>query len=125
MKLVKDFFNDIIKYWYLVVLLLGLIILRILGYENCLFHLLFKYPCPSCGLTRAFLAFFKGDFKLAFYYHPLFILIPLVLLLFFFRKVKALKALYYKNIIWYFIIIIFLLTYIIRVLISFPKPFIN
>ena len=32
--------------------------------------------CPLCGTTRAWTAFFRGDFALAFTCHPLFLLIP-------------------------------------------------
>ncbi len=36
--------------------------------------------CPFCGMTRAYLAFFSGDFKLALQYHELFYLgIPCML----------------------------------------------
>ncbi|MBO5182799.1 MAG: DUF2752 domain-containing protein [Bacilli bacterium] len=43
----------------------------------CFFKLLFKLPCPGCGLTRAFLEIFKLNITKAFYYNilsiPLFI----------------------------------------------------
>lgn len=32
----------------------------------------FDLPCPGCGLTRATVAAFNGDFSAAFSYHPLF-----------------------------------------------------
>ncbi len=35
-----------------------------------------KIPCPTCGVTRAVIAFFKLDFNASIYYHPL--AIPLV-----------------------------------------------
>ena len=34
--------------------------------------------CPCCGVTRAWLAFLTGQFYLAFQYHGLFPLIPLI-----------------------------------------------
>ncbi len=125
MSIIKDFFKDILRYWYLLVFLIFLVVLRIVGYENCLFHFIFHYPCPGCGLTRAFLSCFRGDFRQAFRYHPLFVLIPVIVVLFLFKNVKRLKWLYYKNLIWYFIIFVFILTYIIRIFVYFPQPFLN
>ena len=42
----------------------------------CPFRLLFRIPCPCCGLTRAWKAALQLDFLSAFYYHPLFWFIP-------------------------------------------------
>ncbi len=39
---------------------------------GCLLFNIFGIPCPSCGMTRAWLCFFFGEIKKAFYYHPLF-----------------------------------------------------
>lgn len=38
----------------------------------CLFNKLFLIECPSCGATRAFFSFLKGDFKAAYAYNPVF-----------------------------------------------------
>ncbi|MBR0576835.1 DUF2752 domain-containing protein [Proteiniclasticum sp. BAD-10] len=46
----------------------------------CIFYQLFGIPCPSCGMTRAFLHFLQGDLQEAFRFHPLFPLVPLLLL---------------------------------------------
>ena len=35
--------------------------------------------CPTCGVTRGWLAFFRGDIERAFQYHALFPLAPLFL----------------------------------------------
>ena len=42
--------------------------------------------CPGCGLTRACISALQLDFQWAFYFHPLFWMIPLGILLFLFRK---------------------------------------
>lgn len=39
---------------------------------GCLILALTGIPCPGCGMTRAYLAFFHMDFERAFLYHPLF-----------------------------------------------------
>lgn len=48
----------------------------------CLFLKFFHLKCPTCGMTRAFLAILDLDFSLALYYNllsiPLFILIIIV-----------------------------------------------
>jgi len=38
----------------------------------CIFKEIFSFPCPGCGMTRAFYAFFKGQFIDAFTYNILF-----------------------------------------------------
>ncbi|CDC60433.1 putative uncharacterized protein [Clostridium sp. CAG:448] len=40
---------------------------------------LFRFPCPACGVTRAWCALFGGQAALAFRYHPLFWLFPVIL----------------------------------------------
>ena len=52
----------------------------------CPFKLLTGVPCPGCGMTRAYLYLFEGDIQGAFYFHPLFWLIPLLVLLSFSGK---------------------------------------
>ena len=48
----------------------------------CLFKIVTGLPCPGCGLTRAFSAVMHGDMKSAFFFHPLFWLVPVAALLF-------------------------------------------
>jgi hypothetical protein len=38
---------------------------------RCPLKFLTGISCPSCGLTRSFLAFFNGNIELAYQYHPL------------------------------------------------------
>lgn len=35
-------------------------------------------PVPTCGMTRAYLSLLKLDLKSAFYYHPLFWVVPAI-----------------------------------------------
>lgn len=44
----------------------------------CVFYNLTGIPCPSCGMTRAYMSFFGGRFREAFSYHPLFWTVPLI-----------------------------------------------
>ncbi len=56
-------------------LVLGLGILYLTGI-GCPFRFLVGVPCPGCGITRACQAVLRLDFAGAFYYHPLFWLLP-------------------------------------------------
>ena len=42
----------------------------------CTLYNLFGVPCPACGMTRAFVSLFRLDIGRAFFYHPLFFLVP-------------------------------------------------
>lgn len=44
-------------------------------FYRCPFYLITGIPCPSCGMTRAVAAALHLDFKKAFEYHPLFLLL--------------------------------------------------
>ena len=49
--------------------------------NGCLFMYLFKFPCPGCGLTRANVAFLRGELAVALGYHPLFFMPQLIMAL--------------------------------------------
>ena len=72
-----------IKLYLLVVCVLILIgILMMLGLYRCPLRLLFGVPCPFCGMTRAFFAVIHGDPAAAFYYHPLWPIVAILLVLY-------------------------------------------
>lgn len=54
---------------------------------GCPIYRLTGVLCPTCGVTRGWLAFFQGDVGRAFQYHALFPLIPLFLFVFAHRSV--------------------------------------
>ena len=47
----------------------------LLVFYHCPFLCFFGVPCPGCGMTRALIAAAGLDFKAAFYYHPLFLVV--------------------------------------------------
>ena len=47
----------------------------------CPINLLFGVPCPSCGLTRAVLLIFRGDFAAALQMHALVYSLPVIAIL--------------------------------------------
>lgn len=81
----------------------SLISLMIIFRIPCLFRLFTGIPCPGCGLTRAYKSFMRGDIKQAFYYHPLFWTIPILI----FMLYKNVKNRYYVYILAIFLIIYF------------------
>lgn len=52
-----------------------LLLVTVIG---CPTYELFGIVCPCCGVTRAWLAFLQGDVLLAFRYHALFPMIPVI-----------------------------------------------
>lgn len=75
----------------------------------CIFWNVIGIPCPSCGMTRAYMALFHGDLNKAFFYHPLFWLVPFLVL----------APLYSKK--WFFFICgIFVVVWLYRMYIHFP-----
>ena len=50
----------------------------------CLFKLIFKIPCPGCGMTRAYLALLRLDIAGAFDMHPMFWSVPILLVFYLF-----------------------------------------
>ena len=63
---------------FLLIFLLSTSLLYLVTGSNCLVKAMIGIPCPTCGMTRAWLSFFRGDFGLSFFYHPLFWTIPIL-----------------------------------------------
>ena len=57
---------------------IGAYLLNRLHGTVCIFKTLTGIPCPGCGMTRALVAAARGRFELAFYFHPLFPLTPVL-----------------------------------------------
>ena len=68
-----------LKLVFLAVFILLLLIWYLLELP-CIPRLLTGIPCPTCGLTRAWLAAFQLDFADAFWQYPMFWSIPLLVL---------------------------------------------
>jgi len=54
---------------------------------GCILMRLTGISCPGCGLSRAYISFFKLDLRAAFAYHPLFFLLPPYVLYMLYRLV--------------------------------------
>lgn len=55
-------------------------------FYRCPFRLIFGIDCPSCGMTRAFFAALRLDFKASLSYHPLFPIVAVEILYLLFRN---------------------------------------
>jgi len=82
--------------------------------DFCVFKRIFGFPCPGCGMTRAWIALFKGELTQAFYYHPLFWTAPLLIaaIVIYIRKPKY----KWNKILLISICILYIVVYVIRVI---------
>lgn len=110
MKRIKDFF---------IIFLIGSFIL--IFNTKCIFKSIIGMPCPGCGLTRAWISFIKGDISKAFYWHPLFLMIPILsILIVLYFKGSFTRYRRYILIAIIIIIILYLVIYIARMRTLFP-----
>ncbi|NKF07677.1 DUF2752 domain-containing protein [Clostridium gasigenes] len=101
------------------IIILMFLIFFLTGGE-CIIKKITGVPCPSCGITRSFYYFVNLDFKQSFYYHPLFWLIPIVLIIVIYGK-KPLFRNKKIEVTFYIIITTLILgVYIIRMVNLFP-----
>ncbi len=71
--------------------------------------------CPGCGMTRAWLQVLQGHFYRAFYFHPLWWIVPIVFI-FFLYKDRLNKKIY--NIVLYILLLLFIVVYFYRFTLS-------
>ena len=69
--------------------------------------------CAGCGMSRAWMALFRLDFKAAFNYHPLFFM-PLIVVVIFLMKSRINKKIY--KIIMFTVIALFGIIYVYRMI---------
>lgn len=87
----KDFLNKHPWSKRILILILGIGLILFLD-VGCLYRRFLNFPCPGCGMTRAWSSFLTGHIKEAFYYHPLFLVVPIVFFCFIFDdKIKNKK----------------------------------
>lgn len=95
------------------IVILAIIVVAFL--YKCPYDYLFGISCPGCGMTRACFALLKLDFKLALYYHPLCVLMPILAIGFLLDKFNFIKIEEkYKKLILAIICLLFIFVYILR-----------
>ena len=69
------------RIWLRLALLAGMVALVLTAVRlkmPCLLRLVTGIPCPTCGMTRAWLSCFRLELGAAFTYHPMFWSIPVL-----------------------------------------------
>ncbi|MCL2415752.1 MAG: DUF2752 domain-containing protein [Defluviitaleaceae bacterium] len=102
---------------YVVFLAMGgiaLVVSLLTNFSICIFYRTTGVPCPSCGMTRAFRELFIADIAGAFWYHPLFFLVPLLPLLIWEKTPKFLSSV---------LLGVFLVVWVVRLVLFFPHTY--
>ena len=66
------------KYWLTILAITALYTLISALTIGCPFRFFFGISCPGCGMSRSLFSLLKGDIHMAFFYHPLFFLVPVL-----------------------------------------------
>jgi len=122
--LFKLAFKQISKYRFFViffVLYLTYFYFLYPGETNCLVKRTIGIPCMTCGMTRAFENLFMLNIKEAFYFHPLFLLVPFIGLVFLLQETMFFGKFYHSKLFWGIILLAFIVVYIIRMIMYFPN----
>ena len=113
----KNLKNPFKKYDVILIVIIFLVLTRF----TCLIKLITGFPCPGCGITRAYLSILNLNFKDAWNYHPLFWFIPPVVVFI----ILAHKTLFHnrkKEVIFLILVFsIFFSVYIYRLIMLFPN----
>jgi hypothetical protein len=83
----------------------------------CTFKLLFGIPCFTCGITRSIISFLNLDFKEAFIFHPL-LLIIIAYIIFGILDVLKIRNISKSEIYLLFSLLVFI--YFVRMYLYFP-----
>ena len=84
---------------------------------QCPTKMLFRLPCPFCGLTRAWISAFSADFSAAFRQHPLFLLAPVLIAMFAHTDSVRIKNKQLYDSVLVLIAAVFFIVYVIRMII--------
>ena len=119
MRLCKK--NKIIKFIFFAILTLIYIkILKNITGTACVVSGVTGFPCPGCGMTRAWISFLKGDITNAFKYNPLYLLVLFIAIGYLIIYIKNIKLKRLNKII-FTILVVFLMVYVIRMILYFPN----
>ena len=111
-----------IKKWIPILLVCAAVVL-LYYFIGCPFRFIFGVPCPGCGVTRAWFSFLSGDLIKAFDYHPLFLLMSVVILLLIVKNGKLFKNAFLNNIFIYGFSFSVAAVYVVRMFLFFPNVY--
>jgi len=86
----------------------------------CPFKAVTGLPCPGCGMTRAFLHLADGDIAGAFHFHPLFWLVPILIVVMIFKHKPLIAKIYRNQRFWLGTMMLVVTVYIARLVLYFP-----
>lgn len=96
------------------------IVLEILFHEVCFTKLMFGFPCPACGLTRATISLMRGKFSLALSYHPMLPMVILGAILLFFSRYVLVNDCKWIKVYGIIFVVLLVLCYIYRMSAMYP-----
>ncbi len=83
---------------------------------GCLIYRSIGIECPTCGMASAYYHLLVNqDIKAAYYYHPLFFMVPIIVVLVFINFIYLKEVNKYINYMLYLIFIIFMVVYFLRI----------
>ncbi len=113
--------KNLIDFLVVIALMGAMTLLFYISDIKCVFKYLIGIPCPGCGLTRAWLQFFKLDLMAALKWHPLFWIVPVIIVTSVFLKGKVFKSKAKNAVLWIIIAALIIGVYIIRMIALFPN----
>lgn len=120
-EIAKAIKEDIKKNYRPVLLcILVFIVLETIVHEVCFTKLMFGIPCPACGLTRASIAFMKGNLCLALSYHPMLPMVILGVILFLFSRYVLINDCKWIKVYGIIFVVLLVLCYIYRMITMYP-----
>ena len=99
---------------------IGWVLAGLLGYYfiyikllkiGCPIRYIWGIKCPGCGMTRAYQALLKGDVGAAYQHHPLFYLVPIMLVVWVFGRCFPKK---FQIVFWSLIASLFICCFFLR-----------
>ncbi|HEX3030153.1 MAG TPA: DUF2752 domain-containing protein [Clostridia bacterium] len=108
------------KYKALLGIVFMVAIVSLMDGNTCLFKLFSGMPCPGCGMTRAYMRLAHLNISAALFYHPLFVIPPILAVVILFKNKGYISKVYKSNIFWGALLIVILGVWAARMFLLFP-----
>lgn len=99
LKGIKNFLSDLYRNRIAILcIIIYMSVTQYLFHSVCPIAILFGFPCPACGLTRAGISFLTAHFSTAFQMNPcIFLLIPYFLYLWIYKYIFEKSRLIWRS----------------------------